>query len=194
MSAKPAWLRNAQEKWTFRGQQRPPFAIEPGPGQESAWDYPRPPALVTDSRTVIVKHGDTVIAESTATIRVCETAGSPAFYIPPQDVDVTCHAVAPGSSFCEWKGPARYWRLNVPSGVGVGQALEQPLDQPVGRDYPEPMADFALIGGYFSFYPGRIACFVDGERVVAQAGGFYGGWITADVVGPFKGDAGTSGW
>ncbi len=181
MTSTPEWLRRAQESWNFRGQGRPPFAIEPGPGQESVWDYPRPPAMVADSRRVVVKAGELVIADSTATVRICETASPPAFYVPPADVNMAHLVIAAGSSFCEWKGAARYWRLDH-------------SEQPVGWDYPEPMAGSEPIAGYLSFYPARIECYVDGERVTAQAGGFYGGWITADVVGPFKGDPGTGGW
>ena len=183
-STLPKWLQNAQDAWSFHGQKRPPFAIEPGPGQESVWDYPRPPIMVPDSRHVIIKVDDLIIADSTATIRICETASPPAFYIPPQDVNMKALTLLPSSSFCEWKGPARYWGL---AGAGA-------TDQPIAWEYPEPLAASAAIAGYLSFYPGWVACYVDGERVLPQAGGFYGGWITAEIVGPFKGDPGTSGW
>lgn len=183
MTSKPEWLRKAQESWNFRGQDRPPFAIDPKPGQESVWDYPRPPAIVPDSRSVVVRAGKIVIAESTAAVRICETASPPTFYIPPADIDMDKLTVADGSSFCEWKGTARYWQL-----------ANSESAEPIGWDYPDPLADFESIAGYFSFYPARVECYVDGERVTAQAGGFYGGWITAEIVGPFKGDPGTSGW
>ncbi|MEM7126876.1 MAG: DUF427 domain-containing protein [Chloroflexota bacterium] len=184
MSSKiPSWLQQAQDAWSFRGQKRPGFAIEPGPGQESVWDYPRPPAMVPDSRHVIVKAGDLLIADSTATIRICETASPPAFYIPPQDVKLDSLAAAPGSSFCEWKGPASYWQL-----ASGGS------NEPIGWSYPNPLSGSEAVMGFFSFYPGRVECYVDGKRVRPQAGGFYGGWITDEIVGPFKGDPGTSGW
>lgn len=180
----PRWLQRAQDSWTFRGQMRPPFALEPGPDQESVWDYPRPPALLTDSRQVVVKYDETIIADSTKSIRICETASPPAFYIPPKDINFDALTPAAGTSFCEWKGAARYWRLTHPGAA----------ESPVGWDYPEPLPEFESIAGYLSFYPGRIACFVADERVQAQEGGFYGGWITTEIVGPYKGDPGTSGW
>lgn len=190
MTSKPSWLQDAQDSWTFRGQNRPPFAIEPGPNQESVWDYPRPPAIVPDRRTVVVKVGDVVIAQSTDTVRVCETASPPAFYIPPNDINFDYISVVAGSSFCEWKGPARYWAVSA----AALPPNSPPATISVGWDYPDPLGDFRSLAGYLSFYPGRVDCFVDDERVQAQAGGFYGGWITQEIVGPFKGDPGTGGW
>jgi len=170
--------------WQFTGKNRPPFAEEPGPGQESVWDYSRPPAIREDDRRVIVKYQDTVIADSIRAVRILETASPPTFYIPPEDVDIGCLAPAAGSSFCEWKGEARYWSLA--SSIG---------DVPhLGWSYPEPRPAFGSIAGYFSFYPGKVECYVDGERVRPQPGGFYGGWLTDDIVGPVKGLRGTSHW
>ena len=169
--------------WRWRGQGRPPFAVEPGPGQESVWDYPRPPRIEPDTRRVVVTDTDgSVIADTPAALRVLETASPPTFYLPAADVDTTALVQAPGSSFCEWKGRARYWALRDHPG------------RPVAWDYPAPTGAFAPIRGHFAFYPSRVACTVDGERVRAQAGDFYGGWITDEVVGPFKGDPGTGGW
>mmetsp|Transcript_37079 Transcript_37079/g.90897 ORF Transcript_37079/g.90897 Transcript_37079/m.90897 type:complete len:192 (+) Transcript_37079:130-705(+) len=181
-------LRRAREGWAFRGNERPDFATKPGPGQESVWDYPRPPALVPDSRTVIVKTkgGEHLLAQTTRAIRICETASPPTFYIPREDVVGIANGKlqeSPGeTSFCEWKGRARYWKV------------EGMAERSVGWDYPSPMTDSKVIAGHVSFYPGRVDCFVNGERVRPQAGGFYGGWITDEIVGPFKGDPGTSGW
>jgi uncharacterized protein (DUF427 family) len=169
--------------WQYDGQQRPAFAAEPGPGQESVWDYPRPPALVRCKQHVEVKHGDRIIADSTAAIRVLETASPPTVYIPPDDIDFAPLIEVPGSSVCEWKGAARYWGLA--SGPGA---------TPVGWSYPEPRPAFSKIRDYLCFYPGRIACFLDTEHVRPQAGGFYGGWVTDRIVGPWKGGPDTGHW
>lgn len=181
-NAAPAWVQQAQNHWTNRGASRPSFAIAPGPGQESVWDYPRPPALVPDSREVVVAHQGVEIARSSHSLRLLETASPPTFYLPPQSVNHEALAPAPGNSMCEWKGPASY----------VGLA-ETPQD-PIGWCYPSAWDPYADLAGWFSFYPGRIECRVGGEVVRPQPGHFYGGWITDDVVGPFKGDPGTSGW
>lgn len=178
----PSWLRAARDQWSNRGDQRPPFADEPGPGQESVWDYPRPPAVVPDGRTVEV-HDDAgrLIARATHTVRVLETSHPPTFYVPPDAVTPGALDAASGASHCEWKGRAEYLAL-------AGNSA------PVGWRYPAPYPDFADHAGWVAFYPGRVVCTVDGEQVRPQAGGFYGGWITDDVVGPFKGEPGTSGW
>ena len=170
--------------WQFRGQQRPPFALEPGPDQESVWDYPRPPALVPDERRVQVKCGDFLIADSQNTYRILETASPPTFYIPPEDIRREWLELARGQSYCEWKGAAAYWSF-VHGSLRLGE---------VGWSYPSPTQAFAEIAGYFSFYPGRAECYVDEERVRPQAGGFYGGWVTDEIVGPHKGEPGTGGW
>lgn len=168
--------------WEYHGQKRPPFAPSPAPGQESVWDYPRPPRIVPDVRLVEVKAGDVPLARTTRALRALETASPPTFYIPAEDVDRSMLVRAPGSSFCEWKGAATYWALAAAPAAAVGWSYEQPTPA------------FAAIRGHFSFYPGRVECFVAGERVRPQPGGFYGGWITSEVVGPFKGDPGTGNW
>lgn len=171
--------------WRWYGVERPPFAEEPGPGQESVWDYPRPPRLVKDPRRVVVKIGDEVIADSTRAVRILETASPPTFYLPPADVKVELlHAVG-GQSHCEWKGNAAYWSVRTKEGARVEHAA---------WSYPQPSQAFEEIRDHVSFYPGRVECFVDAERVRPQAGGFYGGWITDEVVGPFKGDPGAGSW
>lgn len=170
--------------WQHTGGRRPSFAIEPAAGQESVWDYPRPPKLVQDSRIVEVVCSKTTIARSSRCFRILETASPPTFYIPPVDVRVELLVEAPGNSFCEWKGAATYWSLQI-----EGDQIPS-----VAWSYPNPAAPYAALRGCFSFYPSRVDCFVDGERVRPQAGKFYGGWITNDVVGPFKGEPGTAGW
>lgn len=159
--------------------------IEPGPGQRSVWDFPRPPMIEPEPRRVRVILGGQVIAESSRCLRVLETSHPPGIYIPPDDIVAGALTAAPGSSVCEWKGRATYWTA---SGGGV-QAPS------AAWSYPEPTERFAAITRHVSFYPGRVdACYLDRELVTPQEGDFYGGWITADVVGPFKGGPGTWGW
>lgn len=170
--------------WQNTGRSRPAFALEPGPGQESVWDYPRPPAIAPDERLVEVRSGERLIAATRGAVRILETASPPTFYLPGDDVDTSLLAPAPGASWCEWKGDARYWKL----------AFDGAPAHAVAWDYPDPNPGFAAIKQYISFYPGRVACYVDGERVRPQPGGFYGGWLTDEIVGPVKGEPGTSGW
>jgi uncharacterized protein (DUF427 family) len=167
--------------WKYTGLSRPPFAQASGPGQESVWDYPRPPKIVADRRRIVVRHSDLLIAESVETYRVLETAGPPTFYIPRRDVQVGLLKPFPGTSFCEWKGAAKYWALET-------------AQEAIAWNYPEPQTPYRAISGYLSFYPGRVECFVDGERVRPQPGYFYGGWITDEIVGPWKGEPGTESW
>lgn len=171
-----------QSLWGNTGERRPEFALDPGPGQESVWDYPRPPASRRDNRLIEVCTGARVIARTRASVKVMETASPPTFYLPPGDIDTALLVPSPGASVCEWKGAATYWALTSDPG------------QPVAWSYPRPRPRFDMIRDYVAFYPGRVECYVDGERVEAQPGRFYGGWITADVVGPFKGDPGTGHW
>ena len=152
------------------------------PGQESVWDYPRPPVIVADSRLVVVGDPEDPIARTADSVRVLETASPPTFYLPVDDINVDRLVPIAGRSMCEWKGEATYW------------ALADAPEFPIAWEYQHPFADFAALAGHMSFYPGRIVCTVDGEVVQAQSGGFYGGWITAEIVGPFKGDPGTGHW
>ena len=181
----PEWIRKARDRWVYRGQVRPEFSEPVANGQESVWDYPRPPRVQADARTVVVKWNEIVIAESTGAIRVLETASPPTFYLPPEDVCFDLLAESPGESLCEWKGQANYWSLALPDGQ---------LVRDVGWTYREPLEGFEQITDYISFYPSRLACFVAGVRVEPQPGNVYGGWVTPDVVGPFKGEPGTADW
>ena len=171
-------------QWRYFGQSRPPFAVEPQPGQESVWDYPRPPRVETDAREIVVWLAGVEVARTRRALRVLETASPPTFYIPRSDVVAPYLQPAPSASHCEWKGTARYWTVAVPSAVADS----------VAWSYEDPLPDFAVIRSYLSFYPGRVECVVDGVRVLPQPGGFYGGWITPEVVGPYKGEPGSSGW
>lgn len=164
---------------------RPSQAVVPGPGQESVWDYPRPPRLEASARHLKIVFNGEVIAETSRSQRVLETSHPPVYYIPPEDVREEFLLPATGASFCEWKGEAGYRTVRVGDREVRSAAWF----------YPDPTPAFAAIKGYLAFYPGRMdECFVDGERVAAQPGDFYGGWITGEIVGPFKGEPGTMGW
>lgn len=165
-----------------RNGKRPAFADEPGPGQESVWDYPRPPDVSWDTRLVEVFDGETRIASSTRSYKVMETASPPTFYLPGEAVDFGLLVPLQQTTYCEWKGTASYW------------ALERRPAEPVAWCYERPRARFDCIKGHIAFYPGRVDCYLAGEQARTQAGRFYGGWITSDVVGPFKGEPGTGHW
>lgn len=177
-------VRRAMAQWRYTGQERPSFAVEPAAGQESVWDFPRPPLLAPNDRELVVRAGATEIARTRCACRVLETASPPTFYLPPSDVRTDLLAPSPGVSHCEWKGAARYWSVVVD-----GARLDG-----VGWSYPDPFPEFAAIRDYLSFYPARLECFVDGHRVQPQPGRFYGGWVTPELVGPFKGEPGSEGW
>ncbi len=170
--------------WDFYGQKRPDFAVPPAAGKESVWDYPRPPRLVADTRHVEVWNGEQRLADTRRAWRLLETASPPTFYLPVEDVAMGFLRTVPGSSYCEWKGSASYFAL-ADGGV---------QDQAVAWSYPRPSAAFAGLAGWLSFYPGRVLCRVAGNVVRPQPGGFYGGWITDEIVGPFKGEPGTGHW
>jgi len=178
------WLQQARDHWLWRGQARPPFAVVPGSGQVSVWDFPRPPRVQPDTREVVVRWGGIELARSKRCLLVCETAHPPSFYLPWDDVNRSYFERAQGSSFCEWKGPATYWTLVNGDDQLAGQAWS----------YPQPMAGAEALADCVAFYPTLLDCQVDGARVVPQPGGFYGGWITPELVGPFKGGPGSTGW
>ena len=162
-----------------------PRRIAPGPGQESVWDYPRPPRLEPTDREVVIILGGEVIARTTGAYRVLETSHPPTFYIPPGDAEARFLERSSRASFCEWKGRARYYSIRVGDRRSADAAWS----------YPDPTPAFAPIRDYLAFYPSRVdEATVAGEVVRSQPGDFYGGWITAEVVGPFKGDPGTMGW
>lgn len=164
-----------------------PPRIVPMPGQESVWDYPRPPRVEASASRIRVELGGEIVADTKRAFRVLETSHPPVYYVPAEDV--APGALRPsggGTTVCEWKGAATYYDV-----VGADGRVA-----PRGAwTYPDPRPGFEAIRGHLAFYPGRMdACFVDDERAVAQAGDFYGGWITSEVVGPFKGAPGTQGW
>lgn len=158
--------------------------VEPGPGQESVWDYPRPPRLEPTTRHLLVTLGEVTVAEARAAHRVLETSQPPAYYFPPDAVRVDLLVPSTRSTFCEWKGLATYFDVVVDDVTAPAAAWT----------YLDPTPAFVPIKGHLAFYPQRLACFVDDELVDGNEGAFYGGWITKDVVGPFKGGAGTAHW
>jgi len=158
-----------------------PMQIQPGPGHESVWDYPRPPAVTPFPGRVRVVHAGRVLADTLAAVRVLETSQPPAFYLPAADIDMTRLQPTAATTWCEWKGPASYWQLD-----GAAE---------VAWSYRRPAAGFEAISDHLAFYAQRVdECWVDDERVQPNPGNFYGGWITSWVVGPFKGAPGTLGW
>ncbi len=162
-----------------------PRRIEPGPGQESVWDYPRPPRLERVERHIEIVFNGEKIVDTREAWRVLETSHPPNYYIPREAFAPGVLGESPKRSFCEWKGVASYVDLRV--GEAVAPA--------VGWTYPQPTPAFAKIRDHVALYPGPMdACLVDGEQVTPQPGRFYGGWITSDVVGPFKGGPGSDFW
>ncbi len=162
-----------------------PTPVKPGPGQESVWDYPRPPRLEqTNKRIQIIFNGQT-IADTRAAYRVLETSHPPVYYIPPADIEMAYLVPDSGGSWCEWKGQASYYTVEID-----GRRANR-----VAWAYPNPTAGFKPLKDHIAFYAAPMdACYVDGERVKPQPGNFYGGWVTNDIVGPFKGEPGTMGW
>jgi uncharacterized protein (DUF427 family) len=156
----------------------------PGEGQESVWDYPRPPRVEPTTDRVRIEFGGRTIVDTTDAVRVLETSHPPVYYVPREQVHAEL-APAPGASFCEFKGAARYLT------VAVGDHRSESAVW----YYPSPAPGYEALAGRVAVYPARVdRCEVAGETVIPQEGGFYGGWITSKVVGPFKGAPGTAGW
>jgi len=162
-----------------------PTPERPGPGQESVRDYPRPPRLDRTDVVVEVVLGGEVVAHTSAAIRILETSHPPTYYLPRSAFAPGSLRTARGGSYCEWKGQASY--LDVVGGDVVAARA--------GWFYPVPTAPYAALVDHVAVYPGLVdRCTVDGELVRPQPGGFYGGWVTSKVVGPFKGQPGTQLW
>ncbi len=155
------------------------------PGQESVWRYPRPAIAQPGGRHIRIEHGGIVVADTNAAVRTIETSHPPSWYIPPDAITAGLLRASSRRSFCEWKGEACYWHLDID-----GQTFRD-----VGWSYADPTPPFAILRDHVAFYAGPFdSCTVDGERVRPQPGGFYGGWITSDLAGPFKGVTGSMGW
>ena len=154
-------------------------------GKECVWDYPRPPRLEPTPKQIRVECSGVVLADSRSAFRVLETSHPPTYYLPPGDVDFRFLTAAGGGSFCEWKGEAVYWTVRV----GEREAVK------AAWGYPRPTAGFVDLADHVAFYCAAMdECLVDGERARPQPGGFYGGWVTDDLAGPFKGEPGSWGW
>ena len=163
-----------------------PVRPEPtGPGEESVWRYPRPPALEATDKVIEICFADHLVARTHRAYRVLETSHPPSYYLPPEDIRMELLEDAGGGSWCEWKGRARYWTLRV----------GERMIERVAWSYPDPTPRFKPIQDHLAFYAGPLdSCTVGGMPVTPQPGGFYGGWITPDIKGPFKGGPGTMGW
>jgi uncharacterized protein (DUF427 family) len=174
-----------QRRWREAARERP-ARIEPAsPGRESVWDYPRPPRVEPVAHEVRVEWAGRLVARTTRALRVVETASPPAYYLPPEDVRSELLVPSERTSFCEWKGVASYFTLRDGARVSPDAAWV----------YPEPDPEYAAIRGRFAFFAGRVdACYVGAARALPQPGDTYGGWITPELVGPFKGEPGSERW
>lgn len=161
-----------------------PDAVQPG--QESVWDYPRPPRVEPCGKRIVVRFADRVLADTTRSQRVLETSHPPVYYLPLSDVDESMlRASGDGGSMCEFKGRAKYFDVVAGDRVAERAAFT----------YPNPTRGMESLRDHVAIYAGLMdAVEVNGERAAPQEGGFYAGWITSDVVGPFKGGPGTRGW
>ncbi|MEM9077616.1 MAG: DUF427 domain-containing protein [Bacteroidota bacterium] len=177
------WLKKAREHWNYKGDKRPPFAVAPKKGQRSVWDFPRPPAIERVTKLVTIQYKATLLVQSRRALAVLETASPPTYYIPIQDIEISTLVEIPKkTSMCEWKGSATYWELKNAPGI------------PVAWSYKNPFREFEKLKHHLAFYPQHLDCRIDGIQVKPQPGRFYAGWITPELVGPFKGEPGTGHW
>lgn len=159
--------------------------VELGPGEESVWEYPRPPRVEDVDKKVKVVFGGVTVAYTTRAKRVLETSHPPVYYVPPEDIRTEHLRPSGGGTFCEWKGRAGYYDL----------VTEERTAERAAWYYPDPVTAYRVLKDHVAFYPSAMdTCWVGGEKVEAQAGDFYGGWVTPEIVGPFKGGPGTWGW
>ena len=173
-------ILQAREKWQYTGAQRPDFAEPTEPGQESVWDYPRPPRIEPVPLPVTVLYQDQIVASTTRAVRVLETAGAPTIYFPPEDVNEALVEFGEPTSICEWKGLAQ--------AIHVGDIRD------AGWRYMQMFSEFTDLYLWPSFYPGKLDCIVGEEQARPQPGGYYGGWVTDNIRGPIKGEPGSGGW
>ena len=159
--------------------------VIPGDGQESVWDYPRPPRVEPVPERIRVVVAGVAVADTVRAQRVLETAGAPVYYLPREDVRMDLLRPSSSTSQCEWKGAASYWSLD-----GVGRSLPD-----IAWSYERPSPGFAVIAGHLAFYAAKVdEAWVGEERAAPQPGGFYGGWMTSRIVGPVKGEPGSRSW
>ncbi|MEM8662988.1 MAG: DUF427 domain-containing protein [Pseudomonadota bacterium] len=186
---KAALLARAKAGRQGWSQSAKPTIAPTGPGQESVWDFPRPPAVETVQKRLKVVFAGTVVAETTRALRVVETAGAPVYHFPQDDVAMDALRLTDRVTVCEWKGAAVYYDLVVGERTSAQAAYT----------YPDPFDDlpqnYAAIAGMTVFYAGRVdEAWIDEERVTPQPGGYYAGWVTQNLTGPIKGMAGSEGW
>ncbi len=180
-----ALVRRERDRFRRVVRGRPTDIVAPREGEESVWDYPRPPRVEPEERRVRVELEGAVLASSRRALRVLETSSPPTLYVPPSDVRVDCLVPIPGRSLCEWKGLATYWQVQLD-----GRTVEA-----IAWSYPDPFPEYAVLRNWFSFFPARAdGCWLGDERVRPQPGEYYGGWVTKGVVGPFKGAPGSESW
>jgi uncharacterized protein (DUF427 family) len=180
-----AAVARARDRWRYRGNERPSFAEPCGVGEESVWDFPRPPRIEPVPQPLrVLLHGpeQQTLAASERCVRVVETAGAPTYYFPPDDVAAALLIDLPGRTLCEWKG------------LATSFVLRDGGNDPVGWRYTVTFAEFVAIRGWYAFYPGALTCYIDDEQVQPQPGGYYGGWVSANLKGPIKGAPGSEHW
>ena len=170
----------ARSKWRYTGAVRPEFAEKPAPGDESVWDYPRPPAIVACSQRLTVYADKTCIADTNAGVRVLETAGAPTYYFPSEHVDMTHLEMGEITSVCEWKGAA--------------QSITVAGRTDAAWRYVNMFPEFSQLYQWVSFYPAILDCFIGNEQASPQPGEYYGGWVTTNLGGPIKGEPGSESW
>ena len=159
--------------------------ITPGPGQESVWDYPRPPRVEESTKHIRVILNGVIIADTNRAKRVLEASHPPVYYLPPEDVKMEYLTPTSRNTYCEFKGAASYYTIQVGDKTLLNGAWY----------YRQPSKGYEALANYIALYPSQMdACYVNDEQVQSQEGDFYGGWITSDIVGPFKGGVGTYGW
>lgn len=173
-------IMKSRSQWRFTGDRKPDFAAAKAPGQESVWDYPRPPALVPCAARLTVFVGEQLIADTQRGARVLETAGAPTYYFPPDDVDHDQIEFGERTSLCEWKG--------------VAQSITVAGNADAAWRYVQMFPAFVELYQWLSFYPSKLDCFVDQEKAHPQPGGYYGGWVTDAIAGPIKGSPGSQSW
>lgn len=173
-------VEQARRKWRYTGAERPPFAESPAPGQESVWDFPRPPRIEPVAAPLRVVLGDVELARTTRGLRVLETAGAPTFYFPPEDVNTDSLHRTGRTYHCEWKG--------------LSDELAAQGADPAGWVLTQAYPEFRELLGWYAFYPQALACYVGDERAGSQPGGYYGGWVTTGLAGPIKGAPGSESW
>ena len=185
MTEKTARIYERVRRFREMKRDRPERIVKPGPGRESVWGYPRPPRIEAVAKRVRVAFNGETVADTLGAKRVLETAGAPVYYVPPQDTRTNLLEKSHGQqTICEWKGPASYWHVRSGDRRAENAAWS----------YPDPFPGYEEIRDYLAFYPALVDCFVGDIQATPQPGGFYGGWVTPEIVGPLKGEPGSERW